>query len=188
MKSTTPYHNSEDVQAIIDKLTSVNVKGSYFLLVLAGKYKSGKKDLLKKIAGQTGELSTVDMREIISTNEEETYQKIDKLFSSMSKDDKYVLLENCDVLSGEYTGFTYSTVRYATPQEKNLLNIIKSSEKVIIMDIQDYANVNSTLERLSQEVITFDGPTGMIGKLKWKLQNIRIQGHTFENKRPLNVR
>lgn len=188
MKSTTPHHNSEHVQAIIDKLSSVNVKGSYFLLVLAGKYNKGKKQLLKEITDQTGELSTVDMREIISTDEEETYQKIEKLFASMSKDDKYVLFENCDVLSGEYTGFTYSTVRYATPQEKFLLNKIKSSEKVIIMDIQDHANVNSTLNRLAQNVITFGGPTGMFGKLQWKLQNIRIQGHTFENKRPLNVR
>lgn len=183
-----PYHNKQDVNRIIDKISNINIKGTCYLLVLAGKYQKGKHNLLNEISSRFGEMNSVDMREIISTNEEETYQKIDKLFNSIPKEDKYIYLENCDVLSGEYTGFTYSTNRYATPQEKYLLNKIKSSEKVVLMDIMDMANVHHTLRRFAQEIISFESPTGLFGKLLWKVQQIRIQGHTFENKRPLNVR
>lgn len=183
-----PHYNKQEVNNILDNISSINVKGSYFLLVLAGRFEKGKNRLLNEISTRFGEINTVDMRDIISTNEEETYRKIDKLFRSIPAEDKFLYLENCDVLSGEYTGFTYSSKRYATPQEKYLLNKIKKAEKVVIMDQMDMANVHNTIHRLAQAIITFESPTGFIGKILWKLQQIRLQGHTFENRRPVDVR
>lgn len=178
-------HHSNDVESVIEKISTINVKSSYYLVVLSGRYQKGKEDLLSRITKRVGEINSVDMRTIVTADEEESYQKIDKLFNSLTKEDRYLYLENSDVLSGEYTGFSYSTHRYPTPQEKYLMNKIKSSEKIVLMDLVDKGNVHNTLKRFTQTIIEFDGPTNLIGKLIWRLKQIKIQGHTFENKREL---
>jgi hypothetical protein len=182
-----PY-NSSNIDSLIDKLSDVRVDGSYYLLVLAGKYTKGKNAFLSKLSKKAGEISSVDLRSVISTNEEDAYRNLDRLFTSMDDTQKVVHLEHGDVLSGEYTGFTYSSVRYATPQEKYLLNKIQQSEKVVILDLIDKANITKSLERKAQAAIDFDEPASGLGKLFWKLKQIRLNGHTFENKRPLDVR
>lgn len=182
-----PY-NSSDADSLIDKLSGIRVDGSYYLLVLAGRYNSGKNAFLSKLSKKAGEISSVDLRSVISTNEEESYRNLDRLFASMDDSHKVIHLECGDVLSGEYTGFTYSTVRYATPQEKYLLNKIQNSEKVVILDLKDKANITKTLERKAQVAIEFDAPSSGLSRLLWKLKQIRLNGHTFENKRPLDVR
>jgi hypothetical protein len=178
-------HYSKEVDGAIDKISNINIKSSYYLIVLAGRFSNGKEQFLSKMESRYGEINSVDMSSIISKNEENSYHKIDKLFASLPAEDKFLYLNNCDVLSGEYTGFTYSTVRYATPQEKYLLTKIKSSEKVVIMDVRDMENLNNTLKRMAQLVIGFEKPTGFLGKLIWNLKQIRIQGHTFVTSRPI---
>jgi len=182
-----PY-NSGEVESLISKVSDVQLHGSYYFLVLSGKYKGGKNAFLSKLSKRAGEISTVDLRSVISTNEEESYTYLDRLFDSLGEKNKIIYLEYGDVLSGEYTGFTYSTVRYATPQEKYLLNKIQHSEKVVILDLRDKANLTKSMERLAQAAIDFDAPDSGLSKLFWKLKQIRVNGHTFENKRPLDVR
>jgi hypothetical protein len=148
----------------------------------------GKEDFMSDLSNRIGAINSVDMRTLISSNEEVSFEKIDKLFSSISEKDRVLYLENYDVLSGEYTGFTYSNVRYATPQEKYLLKKIKDSKRIVIAELVDKANIHSMLQRHAQAVIEFDEPNSAIGKWFWKLKQIRFQGHTFENKRPLDVR
>jgi hypothetical protein len=181
-----PY-NSKETEAIINKLDTIRVDGSYYLLILAGRNTKARQAFLSKLSKKTGEISSVDLRSIISTNEEESYANIDKLFNSLDDSHKTILLEYGDVLSGEYTGYTYSTVRYATPQEKYLLKKIQKSEKVVLIELTDKANITKTLERIAQVTIEFDAPDSGLGKLFWKLKQVRLNGHTFENKRPADV-
>jgi hypothetical protein len=176
---------------VIDILnTIIEIKSSSrgYLLVLSGRYMRGKEDFMSDLSNRIGAINSVDMRTLISSNEEVSFEKIDKLFSSISEKDRVLYLENYDVLSGEYTGFTYSNVRYATPQEKYLLKKIKDSKRIVIAELVDKANIHSMLQRHAQAVIEFDEPNSAIGKWFWKLKQIRFQGHTFENKRPLDVR
>lgn len=177
-----------EVIDILNTIIEIKSSSKGYLLVLAGKYKKGKDDFISDLSNRIGEINSVDMRSIISSNEEESYERIEKLFSSLSERDRVLFLENYDVLSGEYTGFTYSNVRYATPQEKFLLKKLKDSKRIVIVGLVDKAGIHSMLQRYAQAVIEFDEPSSAIGKFFWKLKQIRIQGHTFENKRTVDVR
>ena len=177
-------HSDKNLSSFTDKLGNIDLDSSYYLLVLAGPYKTGKNNLLKKLEKKIGDFHEIDLRSLITRNEEESYEKIDKAFKFIGETEKNLILRNGDVLAGEYTGFTYSSVRYATPQEKYLLKKIRSSEKFFVLDIQEFENIDKTLERHAQTIIRFDQPLGSLGKFFWKLRQITVHGHTFANKRP----
>ncbi len=170
---------------LISTLGNMNVDSSYYLLVLAGKNRKGKQALLNDLKKQAGPYREADLRHVISTVEEDSYKNIDALFDNFSEDEKFVYLKNGDVLSGEYTGNTYSFRRYATPQEKYLLNKIETSGKIIVLDLLDEANIHSLVERKAQTAIEFKAPESGLSRIFWKLKQIGVHGHTFENKRPL---
>ncbi len=174
-------HTADTVDDVIKAFQS-NPAGNF--IVLAGKNRGDKKSLVNKLQKSDSKVKTVDLRDIISTVEEETYENIEELFNSLS-DGEIVYLNNGDVLSGEYTGNTYSFRRYATPQEKYLLKKIENSNSGFILDLLDEANVNNLLERKSSSVVEFKPPKGGLGKLFWRLKQVSLNGHTFENKRPL---
>lgn len=94
------------------------------------------------------------------------------------------MFKNGEVLTGQYTGYTYSTVRYATPQEKYLISKMKGSEKFYVLELMETEAIDKTLERFAQSAIEFKAPASFIGKLLWKLTQIKIHGHTFPSKRP----
>jgi len=174
-------HTSDKVN---DILKAFKAEPSGSLIVLAGKNRGDKKNLVSKLKKSDTEIKAIDLRNVISTVEEETHENIEELFNSL-KGGEVVYLNNGDVLSGEYTGNTYSFRRYATPQEKYLLNKIEGSKSGFILDLLDEANVNNLIERKSKAVIEFKAPKSGLGKLFWKLKQIGVHGHTFENKRPL---
>lgn len=176
--------NSRELESFLDKLKSLNLESSYYLLILVGHYKSGKERFLKRLKDKIGEFEAVNLLDIISANEEESYKKIDELFKYIGETEKNLLFQNGDCLAGEYTGHTYSAVRYATPQEKYLLKKIIGSERLYVIDIEDSENIDKTLERVAQTAITFDEADSLFGKLFWKLRQIKVNGHTFSNKRP----
>jgi predicted kinase len=178
-------YTDKEVINVFNTIIEIKSSSKGYLLILAGKYKNGKGDFISDLSNRIGEITSVDMRSIISSNEKESFENIEKLFNSLSEKDRVLYLRNYDVLSGEYTGFTYSSVRYATPQEKYLLKKIKDSKRIVIVELVDKANIHSMLKRYTQAVIEFDEPSSALGKLFWKLKQIRLQGHTFENRRPL---
>jgi hypothetical protein len=181
----TLKHDSKEIKLFLDKLEKLNLESSNYLLLLAGHYNSGKKRFLKKLKEKVGEFEAVNLREIINANEEESYKKIDELFRYIGETEKNLLFRNGDCLAGEYTGYTYSAVRYATPQEKYLLKKIIGSERFFVIDITDSENIDKTLERVAHTAIFFDEADSLFGKLFWKLRQIKVHGHTFSNKRPV---
>ena len=176
-----PHH---EASSTIDQLNEVNLDSSYYLMLLVGPYRAGKKKTLSKIEDKVGSFKEIDLRDVITLDEEECFKKIDELFKYIGETEKNLYFKNGDALAGEYTGFTYSSTRYATPQEKYLLKKIKSSEKLVLIDIEDFENIDKTLERMAQSAIIFDQPSSTFGKLFWKLKQIHVHGHTFSNKRP----
>ncbi|MCC5906891.1 MAG: hypothetical protein JJU13_11825 [Balneolaceae bacterium] len=173
--------------SLLSDLDELNLESSHYLLLLVGIYEAGKKNILNKLQKKRGPFKEIDIREMISLNEQESYQKIDRVFDSIDENDKNILFRNGDALAGEYTGFTYSSVRYATPQEKYLLKKIMHTERFYVIDMKEYENIDKTLQRYAQTAILFDKPNSFLGGLFWKLRQIKVNGHTFANKRPSTV-
>ncbi len=175
-------HSDREAETVIDNLKQGSFDTPYKLIVLSGRNQSAKNSLTSRVEGSA---EVIDLRNVISTSEEETFQNIDSLFESLGDDKPVIYLTNGDVLSGEYTGHTYSHRRYATPQEKYLLRKISDSGRAFLIEFTDSANVNSTIERHAHTIIECTAPASGLGRLLWSLKNIRLHGHTFENRRPL---
>lgn len=180
-------HSDNQINRFLEKISQINLDRSHYLLLFVGKYKSGKKSMLNRLQKKVGEFTEIDLQSVITTNEEETYASIDKVFSSIPSSTKNILFKNGEVLTGQYTGYTYSTVRYATPQEKYLINKMKGSEKFYVLELKEIEAIDKTLERFAQSAIEFEAPASFIGKLFWKLTQIKINGHTFPSKRPTST-
>lgn len=177
------YHDKE-VSSLIENLDNIDLESSYYLMLLVGPNKQAREDLLPRVEKKVGMYREVDLRDIILLNEEACYKKIDDLFDSIEENRKSIYFKHGDALAGEYTGFTYSSTRYATPQEKYLLNKITNSNKFVVIELEDLENIDKTLERYSHTTITCGKPTSTMGKFLWRLKQIHVHGHTFSNKRP----
>lgn len=177
-------HSDKQINGFLEKISKINLDRSHYLLLFVGKYKSGKKSMLNKLQKKVGEFAEIDLQNVITPNEAETYTNIDKLFSSIPSSTKNILFKNGEALTGQYTGYTYSTVRYATPQEKYLISKMKGSERFYVLELKETEAIDKTLERFAQSAITFGAPSSFIGKLFWKLTQIKFNGHTFPSKRP----
>lgn len=177
-------HSDKQIDRFLEKISQINLDRSHYLLLFVGKYKSGKKSMLKRLQKKVGGFAEIDLETIITPNEEEAYAKIDKVFSTIPSSTKNILFTNGEVLTGQYTGYTYSNVRYATPQEKYLISKMTGSEKLYVLELKESEAIDKTLERFAQAAIEFEAPASFIGKLFWKLTQIKINGHTFPSTRP----
>lgn len=176
-------YSSNEIDSYIDSLGEIKPGNEFYLLVLSGPYKSAKKRFEERVEKKVGSLTEVDLRTLIFNDEQESFKRIDSFFEQLSSSDNAFILRNGDVLAGEYTGHTYSTVRYATPQEKYLLKKMKESNRFIVIDILEYENIDKTLQRHAANIVRFDQPQSFFGKLLWKLKQVSLNGHTFANKR-----
>lgn len=175
-------HTDNEIKSFVDSLVNLNVDASSYLVLMLGKYQKGKKQFLKDVSAKTGtEIVTVDLDEVITSKEEESFRNIDQLFEQLADQSRYIYFANGDRLGGVYTGYSYSVERYSTPQERYFLDKMNASEKIAFLDLKDRFNANATLRRLSQAIISFDQPKSFINKLFWKLGQIRVHGSKFES-------
>lgn len=177
-------HNDKEITGFLDRVSQINLDRSHYLIIFIGAYQAGKTNLIKRLQKKIGEFIEIDLSTVISQNEEESYKNIDELFSVIAKSDKNILFNHGDVLAGQYTGYTYSSVRYATPQEKYFLKKIQKLEKIILLDILDEDNVDKTLERNSHFTLSFNKPTSILKRFTWSLGNYSFHGHQIVSKRP----
>lgn len=176
----TLSHNDKEISNFLNELGDVNLESSHYLLLAAGPNRSAKKSFLSRVEKNRGKLKEMSLREIITQDEQEAYKNIDQLFDYIGETEKNLLFRHGDILAGEYTAFSYSTVRYATPQGKYFLNKIRNSETFIVIDMNDKDSTDKTLLRYAQAVVLFDEADSFFGKLK----QITLNNHTFTNKRP----
>lgn len=172
-------HSDKEISSFLNDVKQVNVESSYYLTVLAGENKSAKNDFFKKVKSSLGEdLAVVDLRDFVSSVEEESYEGIDEMIASLG-DKTYVWLDHGDELDGVYTGYSSSVRRYATPQEKYLIRKITSTEKKYFLSLEDQYAVTNFLRRHAQTLITFDYPSSLLGRLK----QITLNGSSFSSSR-----
>ena len=175
----TLKHSDDGISSFLQKLSSLKVDNSYYLILLAGKNQGAKRDFINKLKKQAeNDLAEIDLRDVVTTVVEESRENIGQMISSLGSG-KYVLMANGDQLGGVYTGFSYSVCRYSTPQERYLLKRISEAGKIFILDLNDIHTVNNSLKRHAHTLITFDYPDSFLGKLK----QITVHGHTFSSKR-----
>jgi hypothetical protein len=176
----------DDIKNYISRLSKINVDSTYYLLLLVGPYQKGKKIFLSQLSDELNEkISHIDLGNVVSIDESETIKNIDSLFSNLTEKRKILFFSNADRLCGAYIGYTYSSKRYATPQERYLLAKLKEIEKVIIFDIQDPYNADATMRRYAHHAVIFDRPKSLFSKLTWKLGSVTFHGHEFETERPV---
>lgn len=175
----TLKHSDKEISSFLEKLSKLNLDSSYYLTIIAGGDKRAKKSFLKEIKDQAGgELKEIDLRDVISTELDKSKEEIDRMFEALGSA-SYVWLENGDQLGGVYTGFSYSVRRYATPQERYLIEKIAKSEKRFFIDLEDIHTVNNLMRRHAQTLITFEHSSSFIGKLK----QITLNGSSFASNR-----
>jgi hypothetical protein len=172
-------HSDKETDTFLKNVEQLNVDSSYYLTVLAGEDNSAKKAFLKKVKQKFGDqLEVIDLREVVTAVEDESYEKIDEMIASLNSK-KYVWLSHGDELDGVYTAYSSSVQRYATPQEKYLIRHITSTEKVYFISFEDRSAVTNFLRRHTQTLITFDYPSSLLGRLK----QITLNGSSFSSHR-----
>lgn len=172
-------HSDKETDTFLKGVKQMNVDSSYYLTLLAGENSSAKESFLKKVEQIFGdELEVVDLRTVVTVDEEESYKKIDEMIASFSNK-KYIWLSHGDELDGVYTGFSSSVRRYATPQEKYLVKKFTSSEKVYFISLEDRHAVTNFMRRHAQTLITFEYPSSFLGRLK----QITLNGSSFSSSR-----
>lgn len=172
-------YSDKEIDTFLKNLNQVNVDSSYYLTILSGSNRSARGSFMNKLKSATGsELQVIDLSEVITSVEEESYRNIDNLIDSLGSE-KIVWFSHGDDLDGEYTAFSSSVRRYATPQEKYLLNKIKGTEKIYFFEFNDETAVTNMLRRHAQTLITFPMPDTLFGRLK----QITVHGSSFNSKR-----
>lgn len=179
----TIYYSDKDIPSFLESLEFIKTE-PFYLVMLAGPYVKGKKMLVEEFQKTGRNLSFADLRDVVSSNEEETINNIDALFESLGKSDDNIYFYNADTLCGQYTAYTYSAVRYATPQGKYLLQKIKNLQRIIILDFDDISNIDITFRRNAKAIIMFNKPESFLKKMVWRLKHASAHGHEFSNKRP----
>jgi len=178
------YHDS-NVDSLFQKLREINLEDSYYLILLTGPYKKEKQNFIRKLSSETDRhITHIDTIDIVTMNEKETEKSIDSLFGNLSDDNNILFFSNGDRLCGAYAGFTYSKVRYATPQARYLMGKLNNIEKIVVIDIEEEDNVDKTLERFSHSQIRFQKPGSFFKRLTWKMGNVDFHGHSITSKRP----
>jgi len=172
-------HSDKETNTFLTGVKQMNVESIHYLTLLAGENDSAKESFFKKVKQAYGsDLEIIDLRKVISSIEDESYEKIDEMIASLSNK-KYILLTHGDELDGVYTGYSSSVRRYATPQEKYLIKKITSSEKVYFISFEDPHAVTNFMKRHAQTLITFDYPSSFLNRLK----QITLNGSSFSSNR-----
>jgi hypothetical protein len=178
-------YGDPELDTLINQLKGIDLEGSYYLLLLTGPYKKAKKLFIDKLADRLGKkVAHINTHDVVTMNEKETEQNLDSLFDGFTDEDQILFFSNGDRLCGAYAGYTYSKVRYATPQERYLLSKINKIEKIVILDIVEEHNIDKTLQRFAHTNIHFPKPKAFFKRLTWNLGNTSFHGHNFTSKRP----
>ena len=191
MKNSGPEkmnYSDPSVKSFLNSLNKLNLENSYYLILLIGPYKKGKKGFMSKFSKTVvSDITTIDLQNYITPIESQSRENIDQLFESLKDSGKYVCFTNGDILNGEYTGYSYSKQRYSTPQGRYFLRKLQHSEKIVLLDIDDIANIGKTIERASQTAILFDKPVSFFKRILFRAKKVGVHGHEFTGDRPPQV-
>lgn len=157
----------------------------HMLIVFAGPFSTNRNAALDELKREViGEAVTVDLAEIVTPYEEESYANLDECIQSIDENAPLVIFKNAEQLNGVYTGFTSSVVKYATPQEKYFLKKVSEVKAPVVLEFKELDELDLTVTRTADAVVRFKAPSSLIEKLAWKVQNIHVNGSNFLSARP----
>lgn len=177
-------YNSVNYKEFLKKFRNYD-SAKHNLIVFAGPFHTNRNAALDELKREVmGEVVEVDLAEIITPYEEETYQNIDAALEAIDQKAPLIIFRNAEQLNGAYTGFSGSIVKYATPQEKYFLQKVRSIQAPIVLEFKDFDQLDRTVVRTADSVVYFRPPSSLIEKLVWKLQNVHVHGSSFLSPRP----
>jgi hypothetical protein len=155
------------------------------IIVFAGDFEQNRSYAIDQVQRETlGNILEIDLNEIITPFEEETYENIDSTFSDLAEDIDLIIFRNAGMLSGVYTGFTYSAVKYATPQEKYFLKKLEALSSNVLLEFDHIDQVDRMIERVADISVEFRAPASLIERIAWWAKNIRVNGSNLPSPRP----
>ncbi|MEX0720728.1 MAG: hypothetical protein WD059_08680 [Balneolaceae bacterium] len=177
--------NSSEYKEFIKKYRNKETK-THSLIVFAGEFSTDRSSAIDELQRETmGEAIEVDLSEIITQNEEESYSNIDASLEKIDDDVPLVIFRNAELLNGAYTGYSNSQVIYSTPQEKYFLKKIKQISAPVLLELSNVNQLDMTLARTADVVVHFNAPSSFLEKMAWKFQNIHVHGSRFLSPRPV---
>ena len=157
----------------------------HMLIVFAGSFDTNRKEAIDELKREIiGEAVEVNLAEIVTPYEEESYANIDDCIKEIDREAPLVIFRNSEQLNGVYTAFTSSAVKYATPQEKYFLKKIREINTPVLLEFKDLDQLDRTVSRTADFVVLFKPPSSLLEKVAWKVQNIRVNGSNFLSPRP----
>lgn len=155
------------------------------LIVYAGPFHTNRKASLDELKRDViGEAVEIDLANIVTPYEDESYANLDECFSSIDEDVPLVIFRNAEQLNGVYTGFSSSVVKYGSPQEKYFLNNVHKVKAPVVLEFKEFDQLDRMVTRRADSVVLFKAPSSLIEKLAWKIQNIHVHGSHFLSPRP----
>ena len=179
------YGDSDAFNQLIEHLADQQSQEGSHLSVFLGLYEPDKKRAVRALSEATGmPIENIDLYEEVSKIETETYANIDRIFDRHEDSDSILYFLHGDRLSGFYTGYTFSKVKYASPQERYFLKKVRSHSGILIIDIQEYDDANQTLKRAAHSIVRFPLPKSWLKKMIWQLKHFSLHGYDIRAKRP----
>lgn len=154
------------------------------LLVLAGEYETERSYAIEELKRETeGDIVEVDLEDIIELAEKKSYANTDKMIEELNPNAELILFRNGAILNGEYTGFTASAVKYATPQEKYFLKKIKSIPALKVIELGSAEFLDRRLVNEADYIFLFTAPDSFLEKIIWNLKSVHVHGSRFYSPR-----
>lgn len=175
----------DNFERLISHLTDISDNNSYHLSLFVGKSEEQREKAVQRIANATDrEILEIDANDIISKIESETVKNLDIIFKKYDAENGLLYLKNGTRLCGSYTGYTQSSVKYATPQERYFLTKVQKTGGVFIVAIDTSTDADMTIRRAAQSIVNFPPSQSMFQKLLRKLKGVSVHGHQIKTERP----
>ncbi|MEO1023401.1 MAG: hypothetical protein AAFW89_12730, partial [Bacteroidota bacterium] len=156
------------------------------LIVYAGAFSPNRKFAIESLKRETfGSVVERSLSDVVTPDLEVTRQNIDRFVEEMDKEQALLICTDAEQLCGVYVGYTYSSVKYATPQEKYFLKRIQELPCSVLIVLKDEKHLDKTLERKAHTVVRFPSPTSFFEKLVWNIQKVRLNGANLASQRPV---
>lgn len=156
----------------------------FSLIVFAGDFTPNRAYAIDELKRETlGEATEVDLRNLITPYEEESYRNIDAMIQDIKDEENLVIFRNAYQLCGVYTGFTSSVQKYATPQEKYFLNKIKELNCPVVLEFDQEDQLDNTVVRHADFTAVFRAPETFIEKMAWKIKQVKVHGSNLSSYR-----
>lgn len=170
----------------LDALENKKAQHAHHLCLFLGLFDPDKEEAVDRIEKKSGKnVEQINCNDIIHRIESRTFERLDELFKQYaSGSDSILYFSNGDKLSGAYTGYSYSKVKYATPQERYFLNKVQAYDGLVIVDIKEFDDAAETIRRAAHTTMRFPVPKSFFRRFWWSFKNYSLHGYDLKTKRP----